>query len=328
MNKVINPKFLVRLAITVAVCSLLFYQLKNAGEISLIKEKINSILFLPIFMAAAIFFISLILSTVQWKMLLDIQNVKISLYLAWQFYMIGQFFSNFLPTNWGGDFVRIYDSGAYSQDWEKSTASIIMDRVLGLFALFLLGLVHAFIFYSDYFHIHYLLIVTGFMILGIILFIVLDFKRLKGLIRCKNRIIKKISDFMDKFFLALARYQHDSRLIPVLGIAIITQYLRILMNVFIALSLGFGLTQIPFVNYYVVIPIVGLLSALPIAINGIGVREMTGSFMVNNMLPVNDNTISIMFTLGFLVMTSISLLGAVYFIQHQTKKNKLRKKAE
>jgi uncharacterized protein (TIRG00374 family) len=253
-------------------------------------------------------------------MLLDIQQVRIPFYLLWKFYMIGFFFSNFLPTNWGGDFVRIYDTGIYSQNWEKSTASIIVDRIMGLFALFVLGLIHAYLFYSDYFRLQYLLLASAGMLFFILLFIFLDFRRLEGLIKGKNRIIRKIGHFMDRFLTALARYQKDPRLLPVFGVALLTQYLRILMNVFVAIALGFGLSQIPFVNYFVVIPLVGLISALPISISGIGVREITGAFLVNNMLPGQDNTVPILFTMGFLVMTFISLCGAYYFLQLQAIK--------
>lgn len=321
MKQILNPKFLIRLGITIGVSLLLYFQLKKAGELPLIAQKVTLLTESPVILLAAfIFLLSLFFSTLQWKMLLDIQHIRIPFYLLWKFYMIGLFFSNFLPTNWGGDIVRIYDTGIYSQDWEKSTASIIMDRIMGLFALFVLGLIHAFLFYSDYFRLQYLLIVLVGMILFILLFIFLDFKKMEGFIKGKNRIIRKIGHFMDKFLSALAKYQKDPRLLPVFGIALITQYLRVLMNIFVAIALGFGLSQIPFVNYFVVIPVVGLISALPISISGIGVREVMGSFMVNNMLPGQDNTVTIMFTLGFLVMTFISLCGAFYFLQLQAIK--------
>jgi len=325
MARKFDWKIFLRLLVTVGLVVFLFWWLKRSNNLPLVLTHLRHINPWWLVLSAATFFVSLLLSTLQWHLLLSIQGIKLPFRRTFGFYMIGQFFSNFLPTSWGGDFVRIYDLGIYNKEWEKGTASIVMDRLLGFILLFVIGLVCAFTRYWDSLKKwNWLVIVlaAGFL-LGLIFFILFDMKIVAGWLRkarVPSPIIMKVLHFAERFFSSLELYQREPWTLAVLPVALATQYLRILMNVFIGIGLG---VLLPYDSYFLIIPIIGLVTALPITINGVGVREWMGPLLVSVFLPARtaEGGLSvIIFTISYLVIVAVSLIGGVYFILYRIRK--------
>ena len=80
-------------------------------------------------------------SAIRWQILAKAQGDDIPLgYLA-KSYLVGQFFNNFLPTNFGGDIVRIWDGSRYCKSVVKSSAIVVVERFTGISVLFLMAVV-------------------------------------------------------------------------------------------------------------------------------------------------------------------------------------------
>jgi glycosyltransferase 2 family protein len=83
----------------------------------------------------------LIISTWRWRVLLRAQGYEAPLRRLSASYLVATFFNNFLPSNIGGDVVRVRDSSQLTGSTTTSIAIIAIDRILGLGALYLLAVV-------------------------------------------------------------------------------------------------------------------------------------------------------------------------------------------
>lgn len=66
---------------------------------------------------------ALAISAYKWQWLLAVQNVRVPLPKLFTSYLVGLFFNNFLPTNIGGDVVRIADIGRHTWKMPEAAAS-------------------------------------------------------------------------------------------------------------------------------------------------------------------------------------------------------------
>ncbi|HET7746370.1 MAG TPA: lysylphosphatidylglycerol synthase transmembrane domain-containing protein, partial [Vicinamibacteria bacterium] len=82
----------------------------------------------------------LLISTWRWRLLLHAQGYPASLRDLSASYLVATFFNNFLPSNIGGDVIRVRDSSRLTGSTTASLAIIAIDRILGLFALYVLAL--------------------------------------------------------------------------------------------------------------------------------------------------------------------------------------------
>ncbi len=83
----------------------------------------------------------LIVSCWKWKVILDIQERKISFFTLIKIYFIGYFFSNLLPSTMGGDVARSIYAGRLIGDHSFTAVSVFLERVTGLFLLIVLVMV-------------------------------------------------------------------------------------------------------------------------------------------------------------------------------------------
>jgi uncharacterized protein (TIRG00374 family) len=86
--------------------------------------------------AVALYVGMLAISTWRWRLLLVVQGFPASLRALSATYLIATFFNNFLPSNIGGDVVRVRDSSRITGSTTTSLAVVAIDRILGLGALY------------------------------------------------------------------------------------------------------------------------------------------------------------------------------------------------
>lgn len=262
---------------------------------------------------AALFLLSNIMGSWLWGMLLRSQGLRIPFYRVWSFYFVGLFFNNFLPANIGGDIVRIYDASKYCKDTSSVFIATFMDRVVGVLAISFLAVV-ASVYCLDHFRIFliYLTVVLGFF--GT-LFVVLSIlnRRILSMFEKPFRLIKAfdLERRVNKLFDQLHSYREKvPLLLKVVSIAIAIQILRVYVHYLVARSLGITISPSYF---FLFVPVLAVLSALPISINGLGVREGAGVVLFGLAGVPNNAAFSIEF-MTYLVSVAISLAGGVIFI--------------
>jgi len=71
----------------------------------------------------------------RWNLLLKTQRVEITGRSLLGSYLVAAYFNNFLPSNIGGDVIRIADTARVANSKTLAATVVLMDRVLGLIAL-------------------------------------------------------------------------------------------------------------------------------------------------------------------------------------------------
>ncbi len=238
--------------------SLLYFVLSKAGAdkvLSIIKA-INPFAFI---LAIFIYFVSLYISTMRWRLLLPEEFKKKRLF---SFYLIGAFFNTFLPGVIGGDAVKTYYLYKEINSGSISLSSVFMDRYIGFVSLMIMGLV-AYIIGFNYIKgsiVEWLLpvIILAFLIGSLVVF-GLRFGK-------KIRVLSQFYDYFDN-------YRNQRALITkTLFLSFILQILNIISIYVITLGLG---QHISLMYFFIFFPVITTISTLPISISGIGLREGT-----------------------------------------------------
>jgi uncharacterized membrane protein YbhN (UPF0104 family) len=79
------------------------------------------------------------ISSLKWWLLLRAAGQPVEYLWAVRTYLVGQFFSNFLPTSIGGDAVRVYRLNRRVGQLGLAIASVFVERITGFLALTIIG---------------------------------------------------------------------------------------------------------------------------------------------------------------------------------------------
>jgi uncharacterized protein (TIRG00374 family) len=255
---------IIKILISIGVLTFLFYKVDYAlfWE-NLLKIKAS------IFIAAfAILLIQCALSTLKWKVILSAESKDIPYLYLLKSYLIGNFISLFLPSSFGGDIYRVYSLKDYSQDYFKNTSSVLFDRITGLFALLSISILSFAIFSRSVIDLRVIVI----YVFGIIIFWAITAQRVLDYF---EKFKSKLIEFPWRILKSFRQYRRNYKiLLSCLILSFIFQSNIVFLNKIYTVALQMDVN----IGYlFTVIPLVYLTEALPISINGLGVRE--GAFV-------------------------------------------------
>src|SRR5215471_17299337 len=124
-----------KIAVSIILLSILLSRI-DAGQLWATARK-ASLVWLAV--ALGIYFINVVASSWRWRVLLGAQEVKVPLWTLVKSFMVAQYFNNFLPSNIGGDFIRIKDTAKLAGGKTLATLVILSDRIIGVIALVLVA---------------------------------------------------------------------------------------------------------------------------------------------------------------------------------------------
>ena len=226
--------------------------------------------------------LSFILLALRWRVILRNFESNISFYDIIKVSFIGIAINNVLPGSIGGDFVR----GAYiikkGVSLKDSISSLVADRVLGLFIVLVFACTFLFFYGNKHPSLHHMNMIVIFMILAL-LSIIFFFKThiFMSLIK---KVLNKIlsSSFYNKTVSMiddLYQYQISKHIVfKVFLITIAAMFLEVLVFWFASKSLGMDYS---FYIFIISVPLIVIISALPISLGGFLVRESSGLFLLN-----------------------------------------------
>jgi uncharacterized protein (TIRG00374 family) len=125
----------VKLVVSVALLAYLF----SITDTAALEQRLRSADLLLLAAAVACYFAMVALATWRWQLLLETLGVDASLRRLGSSYLVATFFNNFLPSNIGGDIVRVQDGSRLTGSTTASLAVVGMDRILGFGALYALA---------------------------------------------------------------------------------------------------------------------------------------------------------------------------------------------
>jgi uncharacterized membrane protein YbhN (UPF0104 family) len=93
--------------------------------------------------ALALYLVMILMSAWRWNLLLSAQRISVSARLLVNSFLVATFFNHFLPSNIGGDVIRIRDTSRPAGSLGRATAIVVLDRGLGLLGLLFVAAVGA-----------------------------------------------------------------------------------------------------------------------------------------------------------------------------------------
>lgn len=205
------------------------------------------------------------LCSVRWWTLATALGIRAGVTRIWRLYAEGLFFSLCLPSSIGGDVVKVFRISPTKSGRVLAALSVAADRVAGLIAILIIGMAALSGRALEVSGLATLGLGAGFLLAACaaVLIGMAVMRRLHASLAAEGRLAKILRP--------LVPYQdRPGVLLAAIGQSIVIQ----LMNATIIVALGWGLgLEIPVVAYYSVAPLVALAMALPLSINGVGVRE-------------------------------------------------------
>ncbi len=291
-NKKIKKLITISLKVLVSAGFLFLVIYKtNWSEVYIDLQKINA---WWLILYTIILLLGILISSYKWKILTAFKNIHSSHWNFFKLYLIGTFINNFMPSFIAGDAFKAYQIGNPKNKYAEATSAVLMDRITGFIGATILAILFSAINFKTVASNKILLIINILLILsfGIDIFIAW----IKKISWLKNIILKLLPAKVISFIRELYSFNNKggvitksiwlSVLFSLVGVALLNYIL------FIALGVKVGM-----LNYLSVIFLISVISALPISINNIGLKEWSyitlfGLFGVNTSAVVTVAIIS------------------------------------
>lgn len=268
----------------------------------------------------ALFAISLglnAISSVKWSLFLPDRKAKVSQFRLLSLYLIGKFFSNFLPSMVGGDVARAYMLGREISSHSTSTASVLMERATGMVGLAFLAGIFSIINYrilgNPIISISITFAVVG-CVIAIILFYWPPFKGLILKIISIVPVIKRFTLKFERLINALEYFRPHYRLLFLSLLFSMAFHLLASINIYVtSLSIGF---EPSFRDIIVITPVILMLTMIPVSPNNIGWWEWCFSILLANAGATAAEGLAVALTLRAVALV-VSLIGGLLFLYQQ-----------
>ncbi len=270
--------------------------------------------------ALALYFLMILVSAWRWKQLLDAQAVPARFTHLVSSYLVATFFNNFLPSNIGGDVIRIRDTAPAAGSKTRAATIVLFDRVVGLIGLILVAALGATIAteIGDQEPFDPMWLWIGLAAGTLAVTVTLMKPGLIGKLLTPLRVFHKawVDERINQLLESLEKFAaRPSALVRCLSGSIAVQIILVLFYAAIARAMG---AAVPAVHLAVLIPMSFVVQMLPISMNGFGVREaIFGLYFTRLGLP-RESGIALSF-LGAALIMLFSVSGAVLMLARKSQ---------
>jgi len=232
-------------------------------------------------------FANMYLTSERWRMLLQTQNHHLNSWRTFKLTMIGIFFNFAVPGGVGGDLVKaFYFSKDHPESKMTAATSVLMDRVLGLYAMILMALL-AMLFDWELVHnnsslrLLWTLILTLFLLSSAALALVFSQKiHDRGTLK---RLLQKLPlhSKTTRIYESLHLYGRNYRsLLSSVLLSLLAQSFSIFFMILAGTASGLG-AEMKWQTYFLVAPLGFMATAIPVAPAGVGVGQAAFYFLFN-----------------------------------------------
>jgi uncharacterized membrane protein YbhN (UPF0104 family) len=307
-----------KIAVSIILLTILFARIDSAQLWASTRQA--SVVWLVA--ALAIYFVNVLASVWRWKVLLGTQHIDLPSRTLLGSFLVAIFFNNFLPSNIGGDVIRIRDTAKAAKSKTLATTVILVDRVMGLIGLVLVAALGATMAASVARHVPSP-IWPSWLWMGFLLAMMLSAPAVlapAGVGRLLQPLTilhpEWVGDRIDSVTTALSRFrQRPGAMLSCFGGAVFVQTSIVFFYVAVASALHIHITTW---DLAVVVPLSFIVQMLPVSVNGFGVREATFSFYFARIgLPLESGLLVSLVAAVLIMLFSVSG-AAVWFARgHQ-----------
>ncbi len=306
-NITITPRVKVVIKVIITL-SLLFYLFLKL-DINLISELLLSINPWLFILAFTIALSRNIFGGFRWKILLRTKKYHFSVIGLTKYYLISLYFNFFLPTAVGGDVARGYYLSKQGVGKKDVIGSIIIERALGIAALVSFSTLSLFFCYNVInSKIKIIVIILDICCLTLVFFYEKTDLLLEKIL--PDSIIRKLQKLFNLIQNIKDYGKSPTILLYGFFVSIIFQVFSIFSIYLISISLG---SSVSFIYFLLLLPIIWLITMIPITINGLGLREGAFIFLFTEIGMAKEMAMAI--SLLFLLQTIIQgMIGGIFFL--------------
>ena len=265
--------------------------------------------------ALAFYAVTQVVSSLRWRLLAQPLGFRQPLGRFIAYYYVGMFFNLVLPTSVGGDVVRAWYLDGRSDRKVAAFLSVFADRASGLLMLIAIACLAAACSPLDL-PPRVLAIVYGAAAsaaIGLVVMVVLARYSVPS---------TQYSVFRTGWRAKLAKLLAAARdlrgaLWPSPRVFLVTTLLSVFVqaaNVIVLWLVGLALgLDVPASYYWILVPVVTLMTLFPVSVNGMGVREW-GTVLMLAPLGVGKEAATALALLWFLTFSAVSLAGAGFYL--------------
>lgn len=296
--------------------TILFFITKNI-KLELLSEHLNGAEYEFLTFASFAFITGVCINTLRLKLFF---NEDIAYYQLLKINFIGLFFSIFLPGRTSGDVVRGYYIEKSLKNLSQTISILMVWRLIGTFTMVFISCIMSFFSYSiikDKSIIYYP--ISIFIILVLFIIILLNPKLfLPSQLYSSVQKFRKIA--LGKSFSSihsdLMYMKNKPRLIPFnIILSIISNFFMLFTWYFISQSIHANIS----IQYIIIfIPLVSILQAIPISLNGMGIREGAAVYLFSKIGIMKE--ISFIMALFYSTISIlISLVGGLVYLLYRNE---------
>jgi uncharacterized membrane protein YbhN (UPF0104 family) len=270
--------------------------------------------------ALGLYFAMILVSAWRWGLLLRAQHIFYPFRDLTSSFLVATFFNNFLPSNIGGDVVRIADTAPAAGSKTLATTVVLIDRGLGLLGLVLVAALGASagLGAAKVGPVGPGMLWAGFGVAAMLATPAL--LNPEGFIRLLQplRVLHPewVDERLGRLTTALSRFKESPAALASCFVGAIGVQL-ILVGFYLAIAHSL-LIPITFAQLAVIVPISFVVQMVPVSMNGFGVREATFGFYFTRLgLPL-ESALLLSF-IGAALVLVFSLSGGLAYLARQRR---------
>jgi uncharacterized protein (TIRG00374 family) len=241
----------------------------------------------------------------RWQLLLEAKHVSVPLGWLTRTYFVALFAGQFLPAAIGGDAVRVVELGRRTGNAPESVASVLIDRLIGLVSLVVLAVIAVLV--SGPGRRPGVVAAEGaFGLAAAVALLLLFSSQVRGTVArwLEPRAAGRRLAVGGRFYDALHDYRgHRATLLAVGLLALLVQAARVGVIWMLARALGL---DVPDSVVLLAGPVVFAALALPVSLNGIGVREAVFVYFLHGHATRSE---AVALGLAFFAVGTLTALG-------------------
>jgi hypothetical protein len=222
--------------------------------------------------------LTLVLGMLRWRMVMRVQGLDLPLGRTAEISLVAHFFNSFLLGSTGGDLIKAYYAARETHHLKtEAVVTVFVDRLIGLVSMLLFatlmmapnfGLLAAHRRLAALAWLVVLMLLAGAVVVGLSFWGGLS--RLWPQARAWLRRLPK-GDWLERSLEACRRFGQEHKLLAqALGLSMVLNLVCVLQVWSLARGLNLAISPVALL---VIVPVIICISALPITVSGLGVRE-------------------------------------------------------
>lgn len=264
-----------------------------------------------------------LLGALQWGWLVRHAGLPAASRRLFGLYFVGLFFNNFGVGNLGGDVYKVYSLGRHESSLAPVAGATVVDRIVSAVALCALGFVAALLALARGDVPARVALVTVAMAVPILV-VAAVLLRTNWSVALERRLARFGPGFAQRLIrlvVAVRAYQERHVVLRgVLALSLTIQASRVFAHYLVGLAMGWTLQPADLGKFFLVIPVLGLIIALPISIGGWGVREWAGVALFAPLGRDGEEAVTLL-ALNASLTFIVSLSGGVWLLWNTLRRS-------